>query len=158
MPCISFTIIRKRGLVTRRWPFSTSIRARSLLAIFHSSYHATVKSTFPNFFERRRRARIDAENGHRRVTRPHLRIIVKETQGIPTGYLRVQSGTVKYGRGPLKAQSLRSGSRADHETVWHTRPVLECWAASKLEQVKVLRKVRSVTVGDHRATTWDSPR
>ena len=51
-----------------------------------------------NFFERRRRARIDAENGHRRVTRPRLRIIVKETQGYPTGYLRAPSGTIKYDR------------------------------------------------------------
>ena len=40
--------------------------------------------------------RIDAENGHRRVTRPRLRILVKETQGIPTGYLREPSGTVNY--------------------------------------------------------------
>ena len=43
-----------------------------------------------NFFERRRRARIDAENGHRRVTRPRLRIIATETLGYPTGYLRAQ--------------------------------------------------------------------
>ena len=41
-----------------------------------------------NFLEERRRARIDAENGHRRVMRPRLWIIVKETWGIPTGYLR----------------------------------------------------------------------
>ena len=56
-----------------------------------------------NFFERRRRAaRIDAENGHRRGTRPRLRIIIKETRGYPTSYLRSPSGTVKYGLGPLK--------------------------------------------------------
>ena len=48
---------------------------------FHSR-HCEIK-----LFERRRRARIDAENGHRRVTRPRLRIFVKETRGIPTGYL-----------------------------------------------------------------------
>ena len=46
-----------------------------------------------------RRARIDAENDHRRVTRPRLRIIVKETRGYPTGYLRAQSDTIKYDRG-----------------------------------------------------------
>ena len=61
-----------------------------------------------------RRARIDAENGHRRVTRPRLRIIVKETRSNPTGYLRAPSGTVKYGRGPLEV----SGLRADYETVY----------------------------------------
>ena len=66
-----------------------------------------------NFFERRHRARIDAEKGHRRVTRPRLRIIAKETQGYLTGYPRVQSGTIMYGRGSLKV----SGSRADRETV-----------------------------------------
>ena len=46
-----------------------------------------------------RRTRIGAENGHRRVTSPRLRIIVKETQGYPTGYLRAKSDTIKYGRG-----------------------------------------------------------
>ena len=45
-----------------------------------------------------RRARVDAENGHRRVTRPRLRIIVKETRGYPTGHLRAQSGTIGYDR------------------------------------------------------------
>ena len=46
-----------------------------------------------------RRARIDdAENDHRRVTRPRLRIIVKETQSYLTGYLRAPSDTVKYDR------------------------------------------------------------
>ena len=45
-----------------------------------------------------RRARIDAENDHRRVTRPRLRIIVKDTRGYPTGYLRTPSDAVKYGR------------------------------------------------------------
>ena len=43
------------------------------------------------------RARIDAENDHRRATRPRLRIIVKETQGYPTGYLRAQSDTIEHG-------------------------------------------------------------
>ena len=46
-----------------------------------------------------RRARIDAENGHQRVMRSRLRIIVKETRGYPTGYLQAQSGTIEYGRG-----------------------------------------------------------
>ena len=36
----------------------------------------------------RRRARIGAENSHRRVTRSRLRVTVKETRGVPTGYLR----------------------------------------------------------------------
>ena len=44
-------------------------------------------------------ARMDAENGHRRVTRSRLRIIVKETRGYPTGYLRAQPGTIEYDRG-----------------------------------------------------------
>ena len=44
-----------------------------------------------------RRARIDAENDHRRVTRPRLRIIVKETRGYPTGYLRTPSDTIQHG-------------------------------------------------------------
>ena len=48
-----------------------------------------------------RRARIDAENGHRRVTRPRLRIIEAETQagtqGYPTGYLRASSDTIQHG-------------------------------------------------------------
>ena len=35
-----------------------------------------------NFFEGRRRARIDAENGHRRVTKPRYRIIVKYIHGV----------------------------------------------------------------------------
>ena len=41
------------------------------------------------------RARIDAENDHRRVTRPRLRMIVKETWGYLTGYLRAQSETIE---------------------------------------------------------------
>ena len=44
-----------------------------------------------------RRARIGAENDHRRVTRPRLRIIVKETRSYPTGYLRASSDTVQHG-------------------------------------------------------------
>ena len=108
-----FAIIRKRGLVTRRWPFSASIRARLVLAIFT---YAAAKSTC---FKRRRRARIDAENGHRRVARPRLRIIVKETRSYSTGYLRAQSDTIEYaselhelkGRANLaKILSLRIGT------------------------------------------------
>ena len=45
-----------------------------------------------------RRARIDAENDHRRVTRPRLRIIVKETRGYPTGYLQAPSDTIEHDR------------------------------------------------------------
>ena len=45
-----------------------------------------------------RRARIDAENDHRRVTRPSLWIIVKEKRGYPTGYLRAPSDAVMYDR------------------------------------------------------------
>ena len=66
------------------------------------------------FFERRRRARIDAENGHRRITRSRLRIIVKETRGIPTGYLWATSDTVQYDREPREV----SGVRAEYETVF----------------------------------------
>ena len=43
-----------------------------------------------------RRARIDTENGHRRVTRPHLRIIEAEMQGYLTNHLRAPSGTIEY--------------------------------------------------------------
>ena len=70
-----------------------------------------------NFFERIHRARIDAENAHRRVLvlRPRLRIIEAETQGYPTtGYLRVPSDTVEYDRESRKV----SGSRADPGTVY----------------------------------------
>ena len=91
-PALSFASICKRGLVTRRWPLSASIRARRVLAIFHSRHY---EINFSHFFKRRRRARIDAENGHRRVTRPRLRIIVKETRGYPTGYLRAPSDTLQ---------------------------------------------------------------
>ena len=66
------------------------------------------------FFERRRRARMDTENGHRRVTRLRLRIIEAETQGYLTSYLQAPSGTVKYGRGPLEV----SGARAEYGTVY----------------------------------------
>ena len=44
-----------------------------------------------------RRARIDAENGYRRVTRPRLRVIEAEAQGFLTGHLRAQSGTIRCG-------------------------------------------------------------
>ena len=43
------------------------------------------------------RTRIAAENAHRRVTRPRLRIIVQETRGYPTGYLRASSDTIQHG-------------------------------------------------------------
>ena len=74
-------MIRKRDLVTRRWPFSAPIRARRVLAIFT---HATAKSTFSNFFERRRRARIDAENGH-----------IDELRGRAYGYLSKRRGAIQ---------------------------------------------------------------
>ena len=45
-----------------------------------------------------RRTRIGAENGHRGVTSPRLRIIVKETRGYLKGYLRAPSDTIKYDR------------------------------------------------------------
>ena len=45
-----------------------------------------------------RRTRMSAENDHRRVTKPRLRIIVKETRDYPTGYLRASSDTIQ--RGP----------------------------------------------------------
>ena len=35
---------------------------------------------------------------HRRVIRPRLRISKAEIQGLPTGYLRASSGTIKYNR------------------------------------------------------------
>ena len=41
-------------------------------------------------------ARIDAENGHRRVVKPRLRIIAKETREVPTSYLRASSGTIQH--------------------------------------------------------------
>jgi len=44
-----------------------------------------------------RRARIDAESDHQRVTRPRLRIMKAETQGFPTSYLRASSDTIKHG-------------------------------------------------------------
>ena len=68
-------------------------RAACFSYFFHSRH---CEIYFSNFFERRRRARIDAENGHRRVMRPRLRIIEAETQGYPTGYLRAPSDTGKY--------------------------------------------------------------
>ena len=51
---------------------------------FHSRHCEINFSQFKK--KRRRRARIGAEDGHRRVMRPHLRIIKAETQGLPTGY------------------------------------------------------------------------
>ena len=45
-----------------------------------------------------RRARIDTESGHRRITRSRLRIIEAEMQGYLTGRLQAQSGTIGYDR------------------------------------------------------------
>ena len=64
-----------------------------------------MKSTFFIFFEGRHRSQIDAETGHRRVTRPRLRINVKETRGILTGYLRALSDAVKYDRESRKVST-----------------------------------------------------
>ena len=44
-----------------------------------------------------RRARIDAKNDHRRVTRPRLRIIVKKMRGYLTGYLQASADTIQHG-------------------------------------------------------------
>ena len=44
-----------------------------------------------------RRTRMSAGNDHRRVTRPRLRIIVKETRGYLTGHLRASSDTIQHG-------------------------------------------------------------
>ena len=46
-----------------------------------------------------RRTRIGAENGHRGATSLRLRIIVKETRGYPTDYLRAPPDTITYGCG-----------------------------------------------------------
>ena len=43
-----------------------------------------------------RRARTDADNDHRRVTRPRLRIMKAETQGFPTSYLRASFDTIAH--------------------------------------------------------------
>ena len=45
------------------------------------------------------RARIDAENAHRGVTRPRLWIIEKQTRGYPTGYLQTHFETIEYDNG-----------------------------------------------------------
>ena len=45
-----------------------------------------------------RRTRIGAENDHRQATRSRLQIIVKDTQGYPTGYLRAKPDTIEYDR------------------------------------------------------------
>ena len=67
-----------------------------------------------------RRTRMSAEKDHLRVTRPRLRIIVKETQGYPTGYLQAPSDTVEYDLEPRKV----SGLRADYmyEAVYGFKP------------------------------------
>ena len=64
--------------------------------------------------------RIGAENGHRRVTRPRLRIIEAETQGYPTGYLRAPPGTVKY---DPEHRELKEGREKD-EALLHSRSCL----------------------------------
>ena len=103
-------VFPKFALVTRRWSFSALIRVRRVFAIFTHFTHATVKSTSK---KRRRRARIDAENDHRRVTRPRLRIIVnvKETRGYPTGHLRDPSDAIECNRESRKVFGYTSGSR-----------------------------------------------
>ena len=60
---------------------------------------------FFQIFEGRHRAQIDAEHGHRRVTGPRLRVNVKETRGILTGYLRAPSDLVKYDRESRKVST-----------------------------------------------------
>ena len=62
-----------------------------------------------------RRARIDAENGRRRVTRPRLRIIVEETRGILTGYLRAPCDAVKYDRESRKISTQHINGPGDGE-------------------------------------------
>ena len=57
-----------------------------------------------------RRTRMSAENDHRRVTRPRLRIIVKETQGYPTGYLRAPSDTIEYDH---ESREVKAGREQD---------------------------------------------
>ena len=59
-------------------------------------------------------ARVDTENDHRRVTRPRLRIIVKETRGYPTGYLQAPSDAIEYDRESRKV----FGVRAEYGTVY----------------------------------------
>ena len=68
-----------------------------------------------------RRARIDAETGHRRVTRPRLRIIQAETQGFPTSYLQVPPDTVKYNREPSEV-SEKLGKVVQNMTLSKTGP------------------------------------
>ena len=52
----------------------------------------------------------------RRVTRPRLRIIVKETRGYPTGYLRAPSDTIECGR--ASRQSLRTDYERTTRRFW----------------------------------------
>ena len=42
------------------------------------------------------RTRMSAENDHRRVTRPNIRIIIHETRGYLMGYLQTPSDTIKH--------------------------------------------------------------
>ena len=43
-----------------------------------------------------RRTRMSAENDHRRVTRPNIRIIIHETRGYLMGYLQTPSDTIQH--------------------------------------------------------------
>ena len=83
----------------------------------HFSLTPLRNQLFPTFLKGdAARARIDADNGHRRVTRPRLRIIEAE-QGYPTGYLRAPSDAIKHDRESRKV----SGARAEHEAVFGYR-------------------------------------
>ena len=87
-----------------------------------------------NFFERRRRARIDAENGHRRVTRPRLRIIVTKTQGYPTGNLRASSDTIKCDPEQHELKQVRDKSGAVFAYIpGHTCKIIVVMTQKKME-------------------------
>jgi len=64
-----------------------------------------------------RRTRIGAENGHRGVTSPRLRKIVKATRSYLTSYLWAKSDTIKYGRGlrevGCETEKVLNGYRVD---------------------------------------------
>ena len=82
--------------------------------LIHFSLTPLRNQLFPTFLKGDVVARIDAENGHRRVTRRCSRIIVKKTRGIPTDYLRAPPDTIENDREPHEV----SGSRADHDAVF----------------------------------------
>ena len=95
-----------------------------------------------------RRARIDAENDHRRVTRPRLRIIVKETRGYPTGYLRASSGTIQHG-----PESREVG----YETA---KPLDGLWLTTNRSELLLFRNQLHVTrdrMQSYRTVPVDSP-